>query len=58
MKMKKIDKIEMLNINGGLNCVYHAIAAVFIYTNPITAGIDYFWGSNGTSLSQCLSNSH
>ncbi|PRZ19596.1 hypothetical protein [Flavobacterium granuli] len=56
--MKKIDKIEMLNINGGLNCVYHAIAAVFIYTNPITAGIDYFWGSNGTSLSQCLSNSH
>ena len=48
----------MLKINGGMKCIYHVLATVVIWSNPITSAIDYFWGGNTKATGECFSNTH
>lgn len=56
--MKKIDNKQMLSINGGAKCIYHAmLAAATIGMGPISWGLNYYFG-NYTSVSECWDNAH
>ena len=56
--MKKIDSHKMENINGGVKCIYHGIAAVGSTLLLGLVGAVTYYLIDGSNLSQCLDNKH